>query len=919
MPVKPTTAARPQPAPDLPLSASVKYNPHLWGDAELRAIFVVRRMELETLVEAVRTAAPDSVPQHILITGHRGMGKSTLLRRVALAVRDDPDLSRDWIALNFPEEQYTVSNLTEFWRNVLDALSDTLERQGCPPPELARLDAAIANIENLPVAEREYAALALLTDCIKRRGQRILLLIDSTDQLFAGLAGGGSLGGDSKDVAIRAGGATPLWRLRKTLSHEKCLFWLGASYQALEAQHQYQDAFLDFFRLVELRSLSVGDMREAMLALARAFGMGHGLQGEAASAEMARVLDSRPERLKAMRTMTGGNPRTTVMLYDLFAAGGDGNVHNDLRGLLDMMTPLYKARMESLAEQPRKLLAHLMELWAPQSARSLAAAAGIAVTTVSGQLTRLETEGLVEKVRLPGAKRNGYQVAERFFNVWYLMRNASRRLRQRLTWLVEFMRLWFSTDELVDLAHVRACRLRDGWMCDETGLEYFRALAAALPEGHSERHRLEWSVFSAAQNTRRIIQELFDLDGEDREFATADDYLKRFRALDVGLARCPHALNKDEWIAAVKGSLSLNLTEKEKVAQESPGLSKIQYDHMMEAYSDEPRLWMTLHPKQAVDAVYQAVRDSRFFPDCPDSKLAYTQITAAFCNEPAAFRLALELFAQCHADSWLEKAYRKSLEFDEKSAYPWNGQGNLLQENMRRYENIDAAYCKAKVLNEKFAFMWYNLGNLLQDHLKHYDEAEAAYRKAIALDGKFAQPWNGLGNLLQDHLKRYDEAEAAYQKAIELDPDNPYPITNLAHLLAFTKQPELSTTHYRKVAATVTDSGKTEWDGVELALQSHLWLGNRDAARLALEHLVRLAAEGGQRAFFRLREQARECHQIGIGSALAGLMDESAYADFLKPFSLALRSVGADGEDALAEAPPEVALLAREMRAEILR
>ncbi len=111
---------------DIPLSSTVKYNPHLWGDDELRAIFVVRQPELESLVGAVRASRADSVPQHILITGHRGMGKSTLLRRVALAVRDDAELSQSWLALSFPEEQYTVSNLTELWRNVLDSLADAL-------------------------------------------------------------------------------------------------------------------------------------------------------------------------------------------------------------------------------------------------------------------------------------------------------------------------------------------------------------------------------------------------------------------------------------------------------------------------------------------------------------------------------------------------------------------------------------------------------------------------------------------------------------------------------------------------------------------------------------------------------------------------------------------------------------------------
>ncbi len=678
------------PLQDNTLSAATKYNPHLWGDAQLRSIFVVRKQELETLTEAIRTTAANSVPQHILITGHRGMGKSTLLRRVALAVRDDKELSRDWLALSFPEEQYTVSNLTEFWRNVLDALADTLEHQGCPPDQLVQLDAAIANIENLPVSNREDAALALLTDYIQRSGQRILLLIDSTDQLFGALAGGS--GKSSND-----GSATPLWRLRKTLSHEKGIFWLGASYQALEAQHQYQDAFHDFFQLLELRSLTVNDMREAMLALARTFGMGLGLQGEAAVAEMTCALDSRPERLKALRAMTGGNPRTTVMLYDLFAAGDEGNVHNDLRGLLDMMTPLYKARMESLAEQPRKILAHLMELWSPQSVRELAAAADIPATTVSGQLSRLEAEGLIEKAKLAKGKRNGYQVAERFFNVWYLMRYSSRRQRLRLTWLIEFMRLWFSSDELVNLAHTRVSRHGNGQMCEESSLEYSRALACALPEGHSERYRLEWSVFSAAQriacDTTRAIHELFDFEGEDKEFATADDYLKRFNSLDAQLARCPHAKNEEEWIAAVKSSIILNLSDKELIAEVAANIEKSLYNSTFNLLKKQES-YLPL-------PIQQAVLEGRFFPDCPDSKLAYTQLVAAFSDDPETFHLALHLMRNPLQDFWLEKAYCNETEFFPDDPYiiadlarlqAANGKTKLATTNYRKVASLAANF-----------------------------------------------------------------------------------------------------------------------------------------------------------------------------------------------------------------------------------
>ena len=95
------------------LQTTVKYNPHLWAEDELRAIFVSRDRELERICESIRSTKTGKVPQHILVTGYRGMGKTTLLRRIALAVADEPGLTGQWIALTFPEEQYTVSTLAE--------------------------------------------------------------------------------------------------------------------------------------------------------------------------------------------------------------------------------------------------------------------------------------------------------------------------------------------------------------------------------------------------------------------------------------------------------------------------------------------------------------------------------------------------------------------------------------------------------------------------------------------------------------------------------------------------------------------------------------------------------------------------------------------------------------------------------------
>ncbi len=446
-------------AAGLALGATVKYNPHLWAPDELRAIFVVRTRELADLLARLRATADGQVAQHLLITGAGGMGRTTLLRRLALAVADDPDLAARWIAVTFPEEQYTVSTLAELWRNVLNALADAREREGASPAELKGLDAEIRRIGELPIEAREAAALTALTAWVAANGRRLLLLIDSTDLILANIAGavaGAARAKRPRDPGRADGGATPLWRLRSTLSHDSGIFWLGTSSQALEAEHAYEDAFWDFFDRLELRPLQVAEMRVAMLALARTFGAGRGLTGAAGEREMARTLDQRPEWLRALRAITGGNPRTTVMLYELFAAGGADDVHSDLCRLLDSMTPRYQARMESLSDQARKLLAHLLEHWAPVSARTLGELAGVPTNTVSGQLVRLEAEGLIEKAPLKASKKAGYQAAERLFNVWYLMRYPSRRVRRRLDWLVEFLRLWYGGDAMPALARPRA-------------------------------------------------------------------------------------------------------------------------------------------------------------------------------------------------------------------------------------------------------------------------------------------------------------------------------------------------------------------------------------------------------------------------------------------------------------------------------
>ena len=71
-------------------------------------------------------------------------------------------------------------------------------------------------------------------------------------------------------------------------------------------------------------------------------------------------------------------------------------------------------------------------------AKEVAGAANLTSSHASAQLKQLVERGYAQEVRLPGAKRTRYQVGDRFYNIYYVLR-FSRTNRQRLERLVAFL------------------------------------------------------------------------------------------------------------------------------------------------------------------------------------------------------------------------------------------------------------------------------------------------------------------------------------------------------------------------------------------------------------------------------------------------------------------------------------------------
>ena len=90
------------------------YNPALLSADALLGEFVARQPLLEALLGTVRQNAPGHAPQHVLLVGPRGMGKTTTLWAIAHRVARDPKLARAWQPVVFDEESRRVGDLADF-------------------------------------------------------------------------------------------------------------------------------------------------------------------------------------------------------------------------------------------------------------------------------------------------------------------------------------------------------------------------------------------------------------------------------------------------------------------------------------------------------------------------------------------------------------------------------------------------------------------------------------------------------------------------------------------------------------------------------------------------------------------------------------------------------------------------------------
>jgi Flp pilus assembly protein TadD len=747
------------------------YNPQSLTRGEAIAQFHARRAAYDSLLDLLR----EERPSHVLIIGTRGMGKTTLLQRVHYGVEEDLELNRRYLVLAFPEEQYNVNRLHHFLLNAVDALADAMERLK-NARMLDRVEEYVATVRKLSQEEIESRVPKFLAEVGQELGRSLLMLVDNADRLF-----------DTIEDREQ-------WRLRDLLSSRPDLTLFGATTQASEGIYGAERAFFEFFKIHRLTPLTLEEVRALLLRLSESVEEPEDEKGTAKQ-RVQEWLDADAARLRTLVQLTGGNPRTTVLLFHLVLDGLGGGAREYLEQLLDQCTPGYKGRVDELPPQAQQVLDAVALKWDPVTAMEIGEVTGLETNVVSTQLTRLVRQGVLEKADPGDSKKALYQVAERFFNIWYLMR-ASRRVRAKLRWFVEFLRVFFESGELERMAWDRLERFRSGTAKRAEEIE--TAFAYILASG-VDRNRFEDYLRRECADSVREWQPLLSL----IRVSVREDPLGRVGA---------EVVNEDG--SELSEADARRATEAEpdsSKAWESLGGVLAQRHGRGDEAESAFRKAIELDPRRIPSWILLATLLLKR-PGRVDEAVEAIRRAIELKPQAANVRALLDNLLACVSGRWkdAEAAMRRAVDIEPESASVWVGLGSLLARTPKRKEEAEVAFRNAIKLNPRSADSWTSLGEFLEKTTGRVRDAELAFRKAIELEPQSSSPWNGLGRLLAQ-LERAEESEAAFKRAIEFDPGWADPWIMLGNLVAnIPERREEAESFFRK-ATKVDPKSSSTW------------------------------------------------------------------------------------------------------------
>lgn len=412
------------------------FNTHRILPDVVRELATGRDDELRELLQEIRHAAthPETPPQHMIVYGERGSGKSFLMRLVEI---EGENLARSenlpLVFVLLPEEQYNIKTAPQ----ILEVVAAKVRGDDW--------SASAYSFDPRPPAKAWEAAGQALSDALDRRfgeGRGLaVVMIENFDALSRNLFGTGSLESTKKGKGTKSVTNEPLAaeeRFRALLGKKGARFMLIATATGTVDLDYNRPLFLAFKALDP--NAWDGD---ACIAY---FNKRRKLQG----LEELTVIEE--ARARAIAEFIGGNPRLAQLLAEVLASPDARTIAQTLDALSDHLADYYRRRLDDLPSNTAGLLDALIRKGEPCSQSELATRVGVQQSQIADAFSYLTQARLLAGDRARDGRSTLYRVRDRLFVHFYRRRYGGEEHAVGLTPIVELLAAFFTTEERSELA-----------------------------------------------------------------------------------------------------------------------------------------------------------------------------------------------------------------------------------------------------------------------------------------------------------------------------------------------------------------------------------------------------------------------------------------------------------------------------------
>ena len=766
------------------------YRSGVTSPERLRHTSVAREHLLDNAIESLRGSVGRKSKNHLLFIGPRGIGKTHLLSCIENVVQLDEALGASVVVVRFPEESNRTLSFADFLIGMCGILKEVLEDE----PLWTELFAKVQTEEDdAKVADTLVPAIR---EQNRRHGRTLLVMLENLGEVLTRQIR------DKNEVAA----------LRKFLMAGNGCLLLATAPLHFDGITDVRQPFYDFFDIQILENLSFEETVEVIRL---------NLEWEERKDLLDTLEDMRP-RLQALYRMTGGNPRLTMMLYELIAHESVTGVQEQFHLLLDRISPFYQGRLSDLPPGQRALLECLASMRDQEKTpAAIATQMRMSQQETSSLLKRLSDAHYLRADRHPRDRRSRlYTIREGFFDIWLAM-NLSRGARKRMPFLLDFFSLFYPSIAAREKkrSQLRTRLLAEDSVDAERALDY---LSEVGDEGERATAKFDMARIFArrgvAEQAASYVLEAAPLagDGVSRSIArivsgtpSAPDYLSEIEEMIAAweMHRSGEFEEFAHRLAEMGKELTLQTFSETRLA--------FLRDTLESVGNPEERIAQRLRIGAVLEdlARWKECEDQQRHALAEAKTLANANLVAVVSNDLARLLLRTNRLGEA------EPLMRRALEINEAAfgkrhyavaACLHNLAGLLHNTNrigeaeplMRRALEIDAAAFGEQ--HPTVANHLNNLAYLLQD-TNRIEEAEPLIRRALEIDAaafgeqhpNVAIRLNNLATLLHEK-KRNEEAEPLMRRALEIDaaafgeqhPTVATRLNNLATLLLHTNRIE---------------------------------------------------------------------------------------------------------------------------------